>query len=219
MQHSKERKIRIGLVDDHQLFSKSLSLLISGFTNFEILVEASNGIDLQEKISRLATLPDIMLVDVSMPRMDGPQTAVWLKKNYPDMRLIALSMNDREQTIITMLKSGCSAYLFKDIHPAELERALNEVYNKGFYNADLHNRNIAALIKSSQDDTPDFSDREIEFLRLSCLDLTYQEIANQMRLSLRTIDGYREVLFKKLGAQSRTSMVLEGLRKGLISLD
>ena len=217
--HSKERKIRVGLVDDHQLFSKSLSLLISGFTNFEILVEASNGIDLQEKISRLTTLPDIMLVDVSMPRMDGPQTAVWLKKNYPDMRLIALSMNDREQTIITMLKSGCSAYLFKDIHPTELERALNEVHEKGFYNADLHKRSIASFVKSSQDEPLDFSDREVEFLRLSCQDLTYLQIAEQMNLSFRTIDGYREALFKKLGIQSRTSMVLEGLRKGLISLD
>lgn len=218
MQQPSAKKIGIGIVDDHQLFSKSLSLLITGFAAFDVVLDAINGLNLQQKMKLATILPEIMLIDVSMPVMDGPHTARWLKDAYPDIRLVALSMSDQEKTIIEMFKAGCCAYLFKDIHPDELERALEEVYHRGYYNADSHNINFQTLLKASQEESFYFLEREIEFLRYACMDLTYREVAVRMNLSERTIDGYREALFKKLGVQSRTSMALEAIRRGLIEL-
>jgi DNA-binding NarL/FixJ family response regulator len=212
------KKISLGIVDDHQLFSKSLSLLLKNFNEFTVYVEAVHGKELQEKLKASTRVPEIMLVDVAMPVMDGIQTARWLKKNYPAMRLIALSMNDKEQTIIEMLKAGCSAYLFKDTHPDELKKALLEVHAKGYYNSDASIIGFRKLLMSFDEDTIQIGDKEKEFLTHACSDLTYKEIAKMMKLSERTIDGYREMLFQKFRVQSRTGMALEAIRRGLVKL-
>jgi DNA-binding NarL/FixJ family response regulator len=216
MQHKEPTGIKIGLVDDHQLFSKSLGLLLSSFKNVKVVVDAINGKDLQEKLPKIATAPDIMLIDVSMPVMDGPQTAEWLCEAFPKIHLVALSMDDKEQTVIKMLKAGCCAYLFKDIHPNDLEKALHEIYRVGYYNPALSYQRLIA--GSEEMSHANFTDREIEFLKLSCSDLTYREVAMKMSLSERAIDGYRESLFRKLNVQSRTGMALEAIRKGLVVL-
>jgi DNA-binding NarL/FixJ family response regulator len=215
MQASKSTKIKIGLVDDHQLFSKSLSLLLSTFEDCEVVIDAVNGKDLQKKMKTLSTVPNIMLIDVSMPVMDGPQTAKWLHLAYPNMRLVALSMNDDEETIINMLKAGCCAYLFKDIHPNDLERALEEVHRVGYYNPAI---NFQKLMVNKVDPFSILNEKEIEFLKLACSELTYKEVARKMKVSERSIDGYREILFEKLDVQSRTGMVLEAIRRGFVKL-
>ncbi len=212
------KKISLGIVDDHQLFSKSLSLLLKNFNEFTVYVEAVHGKELQEKLKASTRVPEIMLIDVAMPVMDGIQTARWLKKNYPAMRLVALSMNDKEQTIIEMLKAGCSAYLFKDTHPDELKKALLEVHAKGYYNSDASIIGFRKLLMSFDEDTIQIGDKEKEFLTHACSDLTYKEIAKMMKLSERTIDGYREMLFQKFRVQSRTGMALEAIRRGLVKL-
>lgn len=216
MQANKSTTINIGLVDDHQLFSKSLSLLLSTFENFEVVIDAMNGKDLQKKMKSVSTVPNILLIDVSMPVMDGPQTAEWLHLAYPNMRLVALSMNDDEETIIKMLKAGCCAYLFKDIHPNELEHALEEVHRVGYYNPAI---NFQKLMENKVDPLALFlSEKETEFLKLACSELTYKEVARKMKVSERSIDGYREALFEKLNVQSRTGMALEAIRRGLVKL-
>lgn len=212
-------KINVGLVDDHQLFNKSLSMLLSGFPDFVVVVDATNGIDLQQKLKSTDILPDIMLIDVFMPEMDGIATARWLKTTYPSMRLVALSMNDKEQTIMDMLKAGCCTYLLKDTHPDELESALKEVYIHNFYNSNLHDVKLGKLLLINQNgDVPLFGDREKEFLQLASSDMTYKQLAAIMNVSERTIDGYREELFFKLKVQSRTGMVLEAFKRGLVKL-
>jgi DNA-binding NarL/FixJ family response regulator len=127
-----------------------------------------------------------------------------------------LSMDDKEQTVIQMLKAGCCAYLFKDIHPNELEKALREVYRVGYYNPALSYQKL--MEGAHEIAAPQFSEREIEFLKLSCGDCTYKEVAMQMNLGERSVDGYRETLFRKLNVQTRTGMVLEAIRRGLIKL-
>jgi DNA-binding NarL/FixJ family response regulator len=212
-------KIKIGLVDDHQLFLKSLSLMLESLKDFEVLIEASNGIDLTKKIALKTEVPEIMLIDVNMPLMDGIETAKWLNEDFPAMRLIALSTNDKDQAIIAMFKAGCSAYLLKDIHPTELQKALHEVNEKGFYNADASNINFRRLLLKA-DEKPEISltIKEQQFLELACSDLTYKHIASKMQLSERTIDGYRESLFKKFKVQSRVGLALEAIRKDLVKL-
>src|SRR5882724_6303084 len=130
-------KISIGVTDDQQLFLKSLGVLINSFNSFEVLIEALNGEDLLQKIGLLqGNLPDILLIDVNMPIMDGVITAQHIGRQYPAVKMVALSMKDDDITIINMLRAGCCAYLLKDIHPDELEKALVEIYSKGYYNAD-----------------------------------------------------------------------------------
>ena len=212
----KSEKIKIGLVDDHQLFIKSLGLLLSTFKDFEVVIDAVNGKDLQEKMNLAKVAPDIMLIDVSMPFMNGPQTAEWLHQAYPRMRLVALSMNDDEETVIKMLKSGCCAYLFKDIHPDKLEYALQHVHSVGYYNPSI---NFQKLMSGTEEPVPELlNEKELEFLKLACSDLTYKHIANKMNVSERTVDGYRAELFGKLQVQSRTGMALEAIRRGLVKL-
>jgi len=210
-------KINIGLVDDHQLFSKSLTLLINSFKDFEVILNARNGKDLQEKFETSRLHPDIMLVDVEMPVMNGLDTTRWLKKTHPDIRVIALSMNAQEQIIIDMIKAGCCSYLLKETAPEELEHALHEVFRKNYYNSELSKTYLSTLI-SNQEGLIQLSENEREFLNLACTELTYRQIAVQMNLTERTIDGYRESIFKKLHTQSRTGMVLEAVRRGLVSI-
>lgn len=211
--------ITLGIADDHQLFLKSLSLLISSLKDFTILVEAMNGKDLIDKLELKKMKPDIILLDVNMPVMDGKQTAEYLTVKYPAIKLVALSMKDDDETIISMIKAGCCAYLLKDIHPDELDKALHEIYTKGYYNSDAANINFRRLLQHQQkQDELHLSDKEKEFLQLACSDATYKQIAATMHVSERTVDGYRENIFKKLNVQSRTGMALEAIRRELVKL-
>lgn len=212
-------RLTIGLVDDHQLFLKSLILMLESFKNYDVVVEASNGKELQEKLLAAKVLPDIMLIDVAMPVMDGIETAKWLTETYPAVKLVALSMNDNDNSIIAMIKAGCCAYLLKDTHPTELEKALEAIYKKGYYNGDLVNINYRRLMLTENESTNALiTDRDKEFLKLASSDLTYKQIAVLMKVSERTVDSFREALFQKLNVQSRVGMVMEALRRNLINL-
>jgi len=211
--------IRIGIADDHQLFLKSLALMLASFDGVAVVVEAYNGKELQQKMPGMKEAPDIILLDVNMPVMNGEDTAKWLMQHYPAVKVVALSMNDDDKTIIKMIRAGCCAYLLKDTSPAELEKAILQVQAKGYYNADAANINFRRLLQA-QDETAalKITEKEKQFLQLACSDLTYKQIASQMNLSERTIDGYRESLFAKLKVQSRVGLALEAIRKELVAL-
>ncbi len=210
-------KIPIGIVDDHVLFAKSLGLMLDSFKEYEVVIEAQNGRDLQEKIATVKQHPSIMLIDVNMPVMNGLETAKWLHNHYPDTKLVALSMNDEEKIIIDMIKAGCCAYLLKETHPDELEKALQEIYTKGYYNGDAGNIHFRRQ-SNAEKETAVINGQERIFLEHACSDMTYKQIASLMNLSERTIDGYREALFGKLNVQSRVGLALEAIRQGLVAL-
>jgi DNA-binding NarL/FixJ family response regulator len=151
--------------------------------------------------------------------MDGIATAQAITEKYPLIKMAALSQKDDDSTIIRMIRAGCCAYLLKDIHAEELERALAEIQQKGYYNGDYYNVNHRRLINHGEKRAAmQITDRERDFLQLSCSDLTYKQIAAQMHLSERTIDGYRESIFEKFKVQSRTGMVLEAVKRQLVEL-
>ena len=210
--------INIGIVDDHQLFSKSLGFMLASFQGFTVVVDAIHGLDLQEKLKCVRATPDIMLIDVNMPVMDGPQTTKWLKENLPSAKLVALSMNENDQSIINMFKAGCCSYLFKDTSPGEFEIALNQINSKGYYNSDYLQLNYSRLLAAKETSELNIGEREIEFLNLACSDMTYRQIAEVMKVSERTIDSCRESLFQKLNVESRTGMALEAIRRGLVKI-
>jgi DNA-binding NarL/FixJ family response regulator len=213
-------KIPVGIVDDHQLFLKSLGLMLSGFDNFTVTVEALNGKDLEQKMQVTDTLPEIVLLDVNMPVMNGIETAGWLRKNYPGIKTVALSMNDNDNDIIGMIRAGCCAYLLKDIHPIELEKALDEINTKGYYNADAGNINYRRLLMFEDKNDPLYiSEKERQFLKYACHEMNYKQIADTMNVSERTIDGYRESLFEKLGVHSRIGLILEAIKRDLVKVE
>ncbi|MCW5910129.1 MAG: response regulator transcription factor [Cyclobacteriaceae bacterium] len=209
--------INIGIVDDHVLFGKSLATLLHTFEGFQVVVDARNGAELLDKCSKLKQLPDIMLIDVEMPVMNGQETAQALKNNYPAIRLVALSVNKSDNSVISMMRAGCCSYLLKDSPPRVLEQALREVYVNSYYNSEIHNNSLGKLLVTYKD-APPFTEAEMEFLRLACSEITYKQIAEAMNVSARTVDGYRSNLFEKLNVQTRTGMILEAMRRGLLKL-
>lgn len=209
-------KIPVGIVDDHQLFLKSLGLMLESFNNYKVVLMAVNGKDLQEKISK-KNLPEIILIDVNMPVMDGIATATWLKQTYSSVKMVALSMNDADKTIIAMIRAGCCAYLLKDTHPDELEKALHEIHLRGFYNTDASNINYSKL-SQIENDNAILSEKEKKFLQYVCSEMTYKQIGTLMNISERTADGYRQILFEKFKVQTRVGLVLEAIRRNLVDL-
>lgn len=210
--------IRVAIADDQQLFLKSLSLLIENFSGIEVVAEALNGSELLNKLAALKELPDILLVDVNMPVMNGVQTVQRVSELYPSIRCAALSIKDDDTTVISMIKAGCCSYLLKDIHPVDFEKALREIYTLGYYNADIANINYRRLIINANKNDLTISEKEKAFLKLACSDLTYQQIAAQMHLSEKTIDGYRASLFEKLNVKSRVGLALEALKLNIVQI-
>jgi two-component system invasion response regulator UvrY len=212
---------KIAIVDDHELMAKALSGLVQKFDGFEVIFEVSSGPALIERLL-LGMIPDIVLLDVSMPDMDGYEVSSWLKLNRPDIKILALSMNDKEESIIKMLRNGAVGYLLKGCKPQELKLALESLSNKGHYYTDyLTGRLIKGLTiehNLNPGDQLGLNDREKRFIELACSDLTYVEVADKMCVSPRTVDGYRESVFLKMNVKSRVGMVLEAIRLKIVDL-
>jgi DNA-binding NarL/FixJ family response regulator len=211
-------KIKVGIADDQLLFLKSLSTLINTFSKFEVVLNAINGVQLLAELNSSVVLPDILLIDVNMPEMNGADSVTIITEKYPLIKSAALSIKDDDNSILSMIKGGCCAYLLKDMNPEELERALHEINDKGYYNADTTNLRYRRLIlKSNQAPSVKMNEKEKQFLQLACSDLTYKQIASKMFLSEKTIDGYRASLFEKLNVKSRVGMALEAVRQNLFT--
>lgn len=208
-------KIKVGIVDDHTLVLESLIMLINNLSNFEVTLHATDGKDLLQKLKRQQDYPDILLVDVLMPYMEGSEVILIVKKAYPNIKLVALSVLNDSLNVLKMIKAGCCAYLSKNINALELKLALTEIWSKGYYNSQLINTEKGAF----ENESALLTDREMEFLELACSDLNYQQIAKQMFLSIKTIDGYRANLFHKFRVKSRTGLVLEAIKRKLITVN
>lgn len=210
--------INVALVDDHRLLRNGLSNFINNTPNFQVLFEADNGIDLQEKIDG-DTLPDVVLMDINMPLMDGYDATQWLYRTHPTVKVIALSMYDSEECIIRMLRRGAKGYLLKDTEPAELIRAITETKINGYYYTPIVAKQISILINDreiEQKNTMVLTERELELLQLMASELTYKEIADKMCLSPKTVENHREKICEKLQVKTRVGLVMYAMKNGLV---
>lgn len=213
-------KKSIVIVDDHILIAKALSAIIANFNNFEVLYECENGKELINRFEQNRKVPDIVLLDVSMPVMDGFETASWLKENYPDILVMALSMQDDETSVIKMVQNGASGYLLKNTHPSELEKALTTLIDNGYFYPDWAAKKIFKNIGSSakkEDDKVHITDREKEFLKYVTTEMSYKEIGEKMFCSPRTVESYRDSLFEKLELKTRVGLAVYAIKNGLDS--
>jgi DNA-binding NarL/FixJ family response regulator len=215
---------KIALVDDHLLLRNGLAVVINSYKDYRVVFEANNGIDFIQKVKE-KELPDIVLLDISMPLMNGYETAEWIKKHYPSIKVLVLSMLDDERSVIRMLQFGVRGYITKESDPDELKFALDTLSKKGMYFNRLVCKNLIGNIRNQLAEPLDDSiilmglkEKEKDFLRRTCSDKSLKEIAADMYLSPRTIDDYRDSLFEKLQVSSRTGLVLFAIRTGLVKL-
>ncbi|GGB23462.1 response regulator transcription factor [Puia dinghuensis] len=215
-------KPSVALVDDHVMLRAGLANIIRSFEH-DVLFEADNGKQCMDQLEA-GLIPSIVLLDINMPQMDGYATALCIKQRFPQVKVLALSMYDSENSIIRMLRNGARGYILKDSDPAELHAALLDIQEKGYYYSEMINARLIRLVNDL--DNPEgtlnqmisitLSEREIEFLRLTCTELSYKEIADKMGVSPRTVDGYRDILFEKLSLKTRVGLVLYAIRTGLV---
>lgn len=208
-------KKTIAIVDDHILIAQAIKGIIANFENFETICECENGQELIDKINTYNVLPDIVLLDISMPVMDGFQTADWLQKNHPEVLVMVLSMQNDEQSVIRMVRNGAKSYLLKNSHPRELESALLKLVENGFYYPEWASKIIFSSInKTSNEALSKLTDREKEFLKYTITEKSYKEIAELMFCSPRTVESYRDNLFEKLNLKTRVGLAVYAIKNG-----
>ena len=202
-------QISIAIVDDHTLFRNGVAALMNEFDELKVIFEAENGEQMKHILAK-NPIPQVILMDINMPVSDGYQATIWIKENYPQIKVLALSMFEDDKAVIQMIKCGASGYVLKESKPRELLEAIKTINEKGVYINDLVS---GKLLRSIKYESPaDFSKKELDFLKLCCSELTYKEIAEQMFVSPRTVDNYREALFLKLNIKSRTGLVLYAIQ-------
>jgi len=209
-------KKTIVIVDDHLLIAKALEGIIDNFQDFQVIYVAENGQDLIDKFKNNHEIPDIILMDISMPIMDGFESVLWLKKNHPNIKVMALSMQGDDNSVIKMIKNGAKGYLLKNTHPKDLEEALIKLKNDGFFYPEWASKIIFSSINndSINEKAVRISEREREFLTYTVTELSYKEIAEKMSCSPRTIESYRDQLCEKLDLKSRVGLAVFALKNG-----
>jgi len=214
------KKIQVAVTDDHALLRNALARLVNTLEGYSVLFEADNGKDLRAKIMQ-HLIPDIVLLDVNMPEIDGFETTKWLQKNYPHIKVLVLSMMSDEGTIIKMFRLGAKGYLLKNTEPAELKLAMDAIIDKNVYLSEyVSAKHVSGLNKDADRDVTEIilNEKEREFLRWTCTELSYKEIGEKMFVSARTADDYRQSLFNKLKVHSRVGLVMYAIKNGIVTI-
>lgn len=217
-------KIVVAVADDHALFRKGLIMLLEDIDFVGKIYEAADGLELLGLLETAEFLPDVILLDLRMPVMDGVEATEKIRELYPSIKIIILTMQDDENFIVFMIEKGISGYMLKNVEPDELEKALSVLRYKDFYfNEKLADLVFRALHSKGRKQTGIYYDslftgRELEVLRLICEELTNAEIAEKLNLSKRTIDGHRSTLFEKSGVKNTAGLVLYAVRNGIIKV-
>lgn len=218
----KQEQIKIGLVDDHILIREALADIIKSFDEFDISIMASNGKDLIDNLNK-TNIPEILLLDLSMPVMDGHDAAQWLTKNYPQIKILVLTMYDAE-SLMHLIKSGVRGFIKKDASPAELRYALQCVHINGTYCSNTVTGRLFNLMKDRGNKNSAWgsvilNENEISFLKLASSEMTYKEIAQILDISPRTVDNYRDALFIKLSVKSRVGLAMYAVKSGIVTIN
>jgi DNA-binding NarL/FixJ family response regulator len=210
----------VALVDDHKIFSDSLAGLINDFEGFSVCWTAQDGVHAIECLEQRGALPDIILLDIVMPGMSGTEVAKWIFENKKSIKVLALTMEEDDNSVIQMLQYGVKGYLLKNIGAEELQHALEQVVKFGYYYTPIITGNIHKQLtkKIPATQAPELTERENELLQYVCSEMGYSAIAKKMFLSESTVDTYRARLFEKFGVKNRIGLMLKAAAMGLVKL-
>ena len=210
----------IGLIDDHVIFCDSLSNLINDFEGFSVCWCANNGAKAIQLLEKMQDLPDIILLDINMPGMSGIEVAKWIFENKKEIKVVALTMEEDDNSVIQMLQYGVKGYLLKSVGAEELLTALQQVVKYGYFYTPIITGNIHKQIEKRihHNQAPDLSNREEELLHLLCTEMSYAEISGKIFLSESTVDTYRARLFEKFEVKNRIGLVIKAVHLGLVAL-
>ncbi|MEZ2446006.1 DNA-binding NarL/FixJ family response regulator [Chitinophaga sp. W3I9] len=214
--------IKVAIADDHKIFRSGVINTLIPYENISFVFEADDGLHLLQNME--TQQPDVILMDLKMPNMDGIEATIKVKEKYPDVKVIILTMYEDDNFIVHLVENGANAYLLKNAEPEEIYEAICTTFEKGFYFND--NVNLALLKKVLHKNKQQFkptlkneiqlNDREQEVLKLICNELTTQEISEQIFLSPRTVEGIRQKLLEKINVKNSVGLVLYAFRNGLI---
>ncbi len=215
--------ISVMLADDHSLFRMGMAKLIGELEGIEVTGSAADGKELLRLLDATTQLPGVILMDLNMPNMNGIEATAHIRHHYPQIKIIVLSVYDEEQFIVRMIESGADGYLFKNAEIAEVEKAIRDVANNGFY---FNEKMMAAMRKAPTLKTKNLSfnhmvnltTRELEVLKLICNELTAVEIAEKLFISTRTVDGHRQNLLDKTGARNTAGLVIYAIKHKLLDI-
>ncbi|HKO80131.1 MAG TPA: response regulator transcription factor [Chitinophagaceae bacterium] len=216
-----KKNIKVALADDHVLLRNALAALINNFEECNVIIQSNNGNELITAVSE-GKVPNVAILDLNMPVMDGFETAEWLHKNFPQIQVLMLTMYDSELSLIRLLQTGVKGFLKKDIHPSELKFAISSVVQSGYYYSNHTTGKLVNLFRNNKEGNMNLqnallSEQEVSFMKLACSDLTYKEIAEKMELNPRSIDTLRDHLFVKLDVKSRVGLAMMAIKNGIVT--
>jgi two-component system invasion response regulator UvrY len=206
--------ITIAIAEDFELVRNGIIALLQQRHHIKVVCAAANGRELINQIALSPSTPDVCLIDISMPVLNGYDTVLQLITLYPHIRCLALTMMDIEYSIITMIKNGAKGYLLKGCSTEELHQAIISIHQEGYYYSAVASQKTFSVIKNNH--LPGLTARELEFVLYCCTALTYVQIATQMCYSVRTIEDYQRRVSEKLHLHSRIEIVLFAIHAGLI---
>lgn len=205
------------IVEDYVLLSQALASLVNSFDNFEVLYNCNSGKELLKRLKKSPVRPDIVLMDTHNSESDRIETTAILNSNWPSISVVALSVENKDETVLKMIEAGAKGYILKQVSKTTLEKALLEVMEFGYF----HNRSLSRILMNSITNPKkkiSLKDIEKKFIQYSCTEMTYKEIADKMCKSPKTIDGYRNRLFEKLNLKNRTGLVIYAIKNNLYKI-
>ena len=214
-----ESLIRLAYAEDHVAVRKGIISLISSSGAVRVDIEADNGKELISKIAKAETEPDICLLDINMPVMNGLETLIELKKRWPDIGVLVLTVSDLDIVIINMIINGANGYLLKTCKPEELMQAITSIYDKGAYFSGTFTQHYFQAVRNKELKLPHFTDNELAVLKKCCSNLSYSEMALEIGTTTRSVEGLRDSLFKKLQMNNRVSLAIFAIQTGVVQID
>jgi two-component system invasion response regulator UvrY len=210
--------LHIAYAEDHTIVRKGIVALLQTEPDIRVTIEAADGIQLIEQLKAADALPEICLIDIHMPNMDGFESISLIKKLWPEMKVLVLTALTEDIYVLKMIKAGANGFLLKGCDIAEIKKALLSIRDTGKYYSGSFSRRIANALDDKILKIPVLTEKEMEVLKFSGSDLTYPEIAREMNTSVRSVQGIRDNLFKKLDAHNRASLVIKAIKMGFLNI-
>ena len=217
--HAAVNPINVAYAEDHITVRETISFFLESQGEIKIIIKAANGLSLIQQIEQSKTKPDVCVIDIKMPKMDGFETVSAIKHRWPEMKILALSGYQREEFIIKLILAGVHGYLSQSDHPREISNAIKEVHRNDYYYGEHFSPKLLAAVRSHEKSMPELTEMETQLLRLSLEDLTYAEIAKIMQTTPKSVEGYRSKLFQKLGVKSKVGLAKYAVRFGYVSIE